>query len=121
MIEGLKIFWWVWTAFPITSLFYVGKQIQSKSITYSMNAIMLKNEPFLKVQEIYNSLELFKNNREDSHLDSLIFPVKRLSEKFSIESEFGCGNADVINCENDIARQIELLSDYLPYIAWRYR
>ena len=39
---------------------------------------------------------------------------KKLEEKLSVESDFGYGKKSVINCENDIARQIQFLLDTIP-------
>lgn len=49
-------------------------------------------------------------------MTDLIYAVKCLEERFSSESDFGYGKKDGINCENDIATQILLLSDAAEHI-----
>lgn len=57
-----------------------------------------------------------KARRNSKQLDSLIYSVKKLEEKLSVESDFGYGKSSVINCENNIARQIQFLLDTAPCI-----
>lgn len=45
-----------------------------------------------------------------------MYAVKKLEEKLSVESDFGYGKSAVINCENNIARQIQFLLDTVPCI-----
>ena len=42
--------------------------------------------------------------------------IKKLEEKLSVESDFGYGKGSVINCENNIARQIQFLLDTVSCI-----
>lgn len=110
-IIGLKIFWWVWLVAFITSLFFTGKQLQCKSENNAPNAILTKKEPYLMIQEVSEILKHLKVSRNTSQFDLLIKSVKKLEEKLSIESDFGYGNNFVIDCENNIAKQIKILLD----------
>ncbi|MGN0422613.1 MAG: serine/threonine protein kinase, partial [Lachnospiraceae bacterium] len=49
-IIGMRIFWWIWLAGLITSLFFVGKQLQAKPEPNAANAILTKKEPYLMIQ-----------------------------------------------------------------------
>ena len=60
-------------------------------------------------------MEYQKNKSKD--INSLLTSVKRLEEKLSVESDFGYGKNNVINCENNIARQLQYLLDSVPYIS----
>lgn len=115
-IIGVRIFWWVWLAGLITSLFFVGKQLQAKPEPNAANAILTKKEPYLMIQDVTDALKQLKARRSSKQLDSLIYTVKKLEEKLSIESDFGYGKSAVINCENNIAQQIQFILDSLPHI-----
>lgn len=110
-IIGLKVFWWIWLIALIISLFFVGKQLQCKSENNAPNAILTKKEPYLMIQDVLEILKHFKANSNTIQLDLLIKSVKKLEEKLSIESDFGYGNNLVIDCENNIAKQIKILLD----------
>ena len=115
-IIGIRIFWWIWLAGLITSLFFVGKQLQAKPELNAANAILTKKEPYLMIQDVTDALKQLKARRDSKQLDSLIYSVKKLEEKLSVESYFGYGKSSVINCENNIARQIQFLLDTAPCI-----
>lgn len=110
-IIGIRIFWWVWLAAFIASLFFVGKQFQTKPAPDAPNAILTKKEPYLMIQDVVDALKQVKKRSSSKQLDSLIYAVKRLEEKLSVESDFGYGNTAVIHCENNIANQLQFLLD----------
>lgn len=115
-IIGMRIFWWIWLAGLITSLFFVGKQLQAKPEPNATNAILLKKEPYLMIQDVSDALKQLRTRRYSKQLDSLIYTVKKLEEKLSVESDFGYGTSTIISCENNIARQIQFLLDTVPYV-----
>ena len=115
-IIGIRIFWWVWLAGLITSLFFVGKQFHAKPEPNAPNAILTKKEPYLMIQDVNDSLKQLKTRTNSKQLDSLLYAVKRLEEKLSVESDFGYGKSVVINCENNIARQLQFLIDTVPVV-----
>lgn len=115
-IIGMRIFWWVWLTSLIVSLFFVGKQLQAKPEPNATNAILTKKEPYLMIQDVTDVLKQLKTRRSSYQLDSLMYSVKKLEEKLSIESDFGYGKSVVINCENNIARQIQFLLDTVPCV-----
>lgn len=113
---GLQVFWRIWLVGLIVSLFFVGKRLQAKTAPIAVNAILTNKEPYLMIQDVTDALEQLKIRKSSKQLDSLIYEVKKLEEKLSIESEFGYGKCAVINCENDIAQQIQFLLDTVPCI-----
>lgn len=115
-IIGMRIFWWVWSAGLIASLFFVGKQLHAKPEPNAPNAVLTKKEPYLMIQDVMDQLKLVKAQRNSKQLDSLIYAVKKLEERLSVESDFGYGKDAVINCENNIAQQLQFLLDTAPYI-----
>lgn len=115
-IIGIRIFWWVWLAGLITSLFFVGKQLHAKPEPNAVNAILTKKEPYLMIQDVNDALKQLKTQTSSKQLDSLLYAVKRLEEKLSVESDFGYGKGAVINCENNIARQLQFLIDTIPVV-----
>ena len=113
-IFGMKIFWWIWLTSFITSLFVVGKRLHSKPEPNNLESLLTNKEPYLLIQDIKDSLKQVKMHQSSKQLDSLIYAVKKLEEKLSVESDFGYGKKSVISCENDIARQIQFLLDTIP-------
>lgn len=113
-VFGMKIFWWIWLSCFITSLFVVGKRLHSKPEPNNLEALLTNKEPYLLIQDIKDSLKQVKMHQSSKQLDSLIYAVKKLEEKLSVESDFGYGKKSVISCENDIARQIQFLLDTIP-------
>lgn len=112
----IRIFWYVWLAGFIVSLFFVGKQFQKKPEPNATNAILVKKEPYLLAQDITEALKLEYQKSKSKEIITLLNSVKRLEEKLSVESDFGYGKSSVINCENNIVRQLQYLSDSVPYI-----
>lgn len=115
-IIGIRIFWWVWLAGWITSLFFVGKKLHAKPEPNATNALLTKKEPYLMIQDVNDALKQLKTQTSSKQLDSLLYAVKRLEEKLSVESDFGYGKGAVINCENNIARQLQFLIDTIPIV-----
>lgn len=106
----------VWVAGLITSLFFAGRQLQAKPKSTASNAILNKKEPYLMMLDVSNTLNQLKSHKSSKHLDAVIYAVKVLEEKLSVESDFGYGSNAVISCENNIARQIQFITDIVLYI-----
>ena len=94
----------------------MGKQFHAKPEPNAPNAILTKKEPYLMIQDVNDSLIQLKTRTNSKQLDSLLYAVKRLEEKLSVESDFGYGKSVVINCENNIARQLQFLIDTVPVV-----
>lgn len=65
----------------------------------------------MMIRDVTDGLKQLKVRTDSKQLDTLIYSVKKLEEKLSVESDFGCGTDLVIRCENDIAGQIQFLHD----------
>lgn len=115
-IIGMRIFWWIWLVALITSLFFVGKQLQAKPEPNAINAILTKKEPYLLIQDVMDLLKQVKVRNNSKQLEALMYAVKKLEEKLSVESDFGYGKSVVINCENNIAQQIQFLLEVSKHI-----
>lgn len=100
----------------IGSLFFVGKQLQAKPEPNAPNALLTKKEPYLMIMDVTEALKQIKMRQNSKKLDSLLYSVKKLEEKLSVESDFGYGKGAVISCENNIARQIQFLVETAPFI-----
>ena len=115
-IVSLRVFWRVWVSGLIVSLFFVGRQLQANPEPTASNAILNKKEPYLMMLDAsctLNQLKLYKNSKQ---LDAVVYAVKVLAEKLSVESDFGYGSNDVISCENSIAKQIQFLTETVSCI-----
>ena len=107
-ILGIKMFWIIWLAALITSLFFIGKQLQAETMTVNQNAKLKNKEPYFLVMEVTRVL---KNHENTPRLKTLFYLLKKMEEKLSVESDFGFGESNVINCENEIAYQFQLLEN----------
>lgn len=116
-INAIKIFWYIWLAVLVASLFFVGRELQKKPEPDMKNTILIKKEAYILAQNIMESLKKESLNNKSKELQEFITSFKRLEERLSVESDFGIGNALVINCENNIARQLQYILDSAPYIS----
>lgn len=114
----VKLWTWLWLAAFITSLFFAGRQLQKKPEPDKTNSILTKKEPYLMIQDVSAALKMIKKQRNDNKLDALIYAVKSLEDKLFVESDFGYGDSNVINCENNIARQLQFLVEAAPDVEF---
>lgn len=110
-IIGIGIFWWLWLAGFIVSLFFVGQRLNSTPEPNAANAILKKNAPYFMIQDISEILRQKNQGKNIMALNNFIYNVKRLEDKFSVESDFGYGNSGVIKKENEISEQLQILKD----------
>lgn len=115
IITEIRIFWYIWLVGFTASLFFVGRQLNRKPAPTASNAILVKREPYLLVCDIHDSLKAAQSHVSCDEFVSLLHAVKCLVERFSVESDFGCGNIGVTTCENRIARQLQVLSELANY------
>lgn len=81
------------------------------------DTILINREPYLLAQEINSRLRLLKTSLSSKKIDALIYTAKCLEERFSIESDFGYGDRDIINCENEIAEKLQCILDIILHIG----
>ena len=82
----------------------------------AVNAVLKNKEPYLMIQEVYELLKQIRLRANNRQLDPLLYAVKRLKEKLSVESDFGYGNDAVIACANNIAKQLRSLVDMVSKV-----
>ncbi len=61
------------------------------------------------IQNASNILKSQKQKTNDKELASLVYRIKCLEEKLSVESDFGYGNDRIINYENKITEQLQFI------------
>lgn len=105
-IIEIKIIWRIWLAAFTFTLFLVGKKLHQKPQSNNANSLLIKKEPYFLMKDMNNYLKQLEKCK-NRQLASLRYSMKRLEERFSIESDFGCGDNTVISVENDIAKQIQ--------------
>lgn len=105
----LEIFWWIWSALFVTSLFFVGKRLQNPEEKFVDNAALIKNEPYIAVQ---NVLDVLRQYPTTDKLEEVINSVKKLADRLAIESSFGQGDSNIIDCEKNIATLLNSLSNF---------
>lgn len=113
------LFMWIWLIGFFFTLLYLGKHFHTKSEECNQNATMLKKEPYLMIQNINSVLKQIKRRKNSKELERLMCSTKFLEERLSTESDFGYGNESIIDCENNIAQQLELLLNYALNIEAR--
>lgn len=106
-ILAMRVFWWVWLAAWIVSLFLLGRTLQAKPATKATDAVLVGKEPYVKVQQIQQRLK--QMDQSGMEWSALLYTVTRLKERLEVERDFGFGNAAVTRCENEIAGQLQFL------------
>ncbi len=109
-ILGIRIFWYLWLAFFIGSLFMVGKELQKKPEPDVHHSILIKKQPYALIQTCSNNLKSSVKHSEIEGIKNLNYQMKKLEERLQNESDFGIGGVDVINIENQIALIIKDLN-----------
>ncbi len=104
---GIRVFWKIWLSCLLFSLIFLYKRLHSKH--NFTNAILKKKEPYLIIKGLSDILKQKKEQKNSKEFDRLIYRIKCIEEKLSVESDFGYGNDTVINCENTIAIQLKIL------------
>lgn len=113
---GARLLCWLWIASFIISLFIVSKRLHRGFHFFATDAILKKREPYLMIENINRTLRKINMEINNSKLDSFISKVNTIKEKLSVESDFGVGIQEVIDCENEIARQLQVLSTTIQNI-----
>lgn len=96
-------FWLIWLIFFIVSLYLVGMQ---KKGEHHAKAMLTKKEPYLIMQSISGTMKQIRKPGNSKEFDAFVYAVKCLEERLSVESDFGYGKDLVIDCENNIAKQL---------------
>ncbi len=112
------IFWFGWIVIFIASLFFMGKQLQNKPVSHSVNAILVGQKPYILAMDISSLLKELCMENKSRELNLLKDKFKRIEERMAVESHFGSGTEQVIKCENDIACQLQYLSESVPNVLY---
>lgn len=106
-VIALKVLGWLLVGGFITSLFFVGKELQNAGPEANVRALLMDNEPYLKTIELYDTVKIM-SGAEAKRAGTAI---KRVSEKLRNETKFGYGKDSVINCENEIAKCLSSIEE----------
>lgn len=107
--KRIQLFWRIWVTGFIASLFFFCRKLQKKENPNNEDAVYIKREPYFLAQSVGDRLKQISKMEVSHELDHLIYEVKILEEKLSVESDFGYGDIDVIKCENEIAEMLQFL------------
>lgn len=99
----LRIGMYALSAAFIASLFFVGKQLQNKKEPDNFYAIYKGKEAYFYMMKISGAFKEAKSKIRTPDIDNLGYKIKVLEEKLKSESDFGCSNRVVTDCENEIA------------------
>lgn len=116
---GITLFWWLWLASFITSLFFLGKQLQNKKGDKVGTVCFKRIEICAILQEVYLKLK-DETSIDRSILRKLLIDIKSLEEYIAAEKEFGYGGEaitkqelliiDSVNCINQLVNAVNLRS-----------
>ena len=112
----MKLLWWIWLAGFIGSLLLVGRRLQSQTEPINESCILKGNEPFQNMHDVGEILRQSLPKGDSGAIRELLSSVKTLEERLLSESDFGYGGHSIIECENDIARKMQNLSDLAEHI-----
>ena len=115
-IVAVGIFWWVWLATFIVSLFFVGRRLNSVTESHSINANMKDKEPYFFIHDVSEDVKMIQLRKNCRELDDFIYALNNLEGRLSLESDFGYGDAKVIDCENKIVEQLQTLKNFVSNV-----
>ena len=115
-IFAIGIFWWIWLAAFIMSLFFVGRRLNFVTESHSINANMKNKEPYFFIHDVSEAVRLIQSRKTCRELDNFVYSLSRLEDRLSLESDFGYGNDKVIDCENKIAEQLQTLKNFVSNV-----
>ena len=90
----------------IAALFFAGKELNKKPETDAKDAELKGREPYLLILDVSRALKQAKDAGSGTLLEQTIYDVRSLEERLSAVTDFGIGNEEVTDCENNIAKQI---------------
>lgn len=102
------LFYIIFVAF-VTSLFFVGRQLQKKKEPNSPGAILRGKDAYFKILDISQRMSEVKRQMNNRDVNKIQEKIKRIEEQLKIETDFGCGNNLVTDCENNIADELNHL------------
>lgn len=112
----LRIGIYVLTILFITSLFFVGKQLQRKKEPIAEGAVLKGKDAYYLMMKISSDMKEIQRKFNQPEISKLSYDVKRLDEKMSIESDFGCSNFMVTDIENEIVQYLYFIQDTIKSI-----
>ncbi len=89
---------WLTAVGVITSLFFIGRQVQNSKPKQSNRAILCGKAPYTITLELLEEIKLIKTPGVEKARKA----VYALNERLRNESDFGDGTDEVIDCENEI-------------------
>lgn len=99
----------------IVSLFFAGKQLQRKKEPLVPGAVLRGKDAYFQVMQISGSMKAAAGQLQQADsVKNVQEKVKRLEERLKAETDFGCGNERVTECENEIADKLQSLSEVIP-------
>lgn len=115
-VVAIGIFWWIWLATFIASLFFVGRRLNSVTESHSINAKMKNKEPYFFIHDVSEAVKMIQSRKNCRELDDFIHALNNLEGRLSLESDFGYGDAKVIDCENKITEQLQTLKNFVSNV-----
>lgn len=101
----------IWMIGFIFVLFLLGREFHMISKTGNVTGNCSSIKPYLIVQNVNAKLEQLVDFEHSKESKKLIYSLKCLEERLTVESDFGYGDAKVIECETDVIHQLQYLSD----------
>jgi serine/threonine protein kinase len=65
------------------------------------------------ISDIYADVKLLKQRNGGRYAEALFYNVKKLEEKLAVDSDFGIGEARIIDCETEISKRLDILRESL--------
>ena len=105
----------VWIMLFVYSLYNIGKEFQKKPLPDGKNTKLVKKEAYYRSLDIQKALD--KLQEDNPEIEELKRMGQRLVEKLSVESDFGYGKKEVIECETDIYVKLSYIKETIPRIS----
>ncbi|MFB9324997.1 serine/threonine protein kinase [Paenibacillus aurantiacus] len=101
----------------IVTLFMAGKQLQKKREPDSEGAVLRGRQAYIKIVEVGIFLDEAAVRIEANDIVAIKQKLKRIEEQLKIETDFGCGDSQVTECENEITEKLQSLLACIKGIA----
>ncbi len=105
-----RSFWFLWSAGFVFSLYLLGKHLQTNNDMVAENAVLVGREASAIMNRITRKYEVISLKADDVRLEK---KLKELSDRFCVESEFGYGTCNVIECEHRIKIKLVILEEQI--------
>lgn len=108
--ESESLFWCIYGVVLVGVIFLFGKSLHSPG-ELDKAAILKDGDPYFIIKEVYDTLNEEVNFQQDNEKRKILYSLKLLKVKLSVEKDFGRGSTKITELENTIACELNQLQN----------